>query len=382
MISGTFSVAVIGLGRRIANVALHLQRAAPAFRVVAYADPAPAGLARMQRAGIHPEAHEDAAAMLRAVRPDAVLIGSPNHLHLEHIQLALDATDVRVFCEKPVVRTEAESFALAELLVRQPPDRLIVGLVLRALPVVKEALALVRAGGVGTVTSLEAHEHLHPEHGGFLRRDWRRYRRFAGSYLLDKCCHDLDLLNAAAGARPRRIASFAATRIFTRAHAGLDDGLRYRQWPTGWQGDERIFDADSDTADLQTLMLEYENGVLGTFHSNSHLNPPRRGWLVAGTEAALDVDLRAARLVLHPARDGMPGENRSFDSGSARDHHGADPAMAQDLAAAWLDARPFPVSAKEALVAGLTVMAADRAAATGAVVDLREIWRRLDALWP
>jgi predicted dehydrogenase len=134
------------------------------------------------------------------------------------------------------------------------------------LPVVKESLALIQQGRLGTVTSFEANEHLHPEHGGFLRRDWRRHCEFAGSYVLDKCCHDLDLLNAVAGARPRRIASVVASRIFTRAHAHLDTPPRYRSWPTRWESGERIFDSDADTADVQTILLEYADGVLGTFH--------------------------------------------------------------------------------------------------------------------
>ena len=389
MSGSEFTVACIGLGHRLAQVALHLTQAAPEVRLAAYFDPAPTGLARLQRHGIDPERHADAGSMLAAVKPDAVMIGSPNHLHLEHIRLAL-ASAARIFCEKPVVRTEDESFALAELLAQLPEDRLIVGLVLRALPVVKEALAQVRSGGLGVVTSFEASEHLHPEHGGFLRRDWRRYRRYAGSYLLDKCCHDLDLLNALADARPRRVASFAANRIFTAGREQSADPTHYRAWRAGWEGGERIFDSDADTADVQTLMLEYENGVIGTFHTNSHVDPPRRAWFVAGTAAAMDVDLRNATLHLRQARlGGSSAEDggradliHRFDSGGPRDHHGADPAMARDLMAAWRDTAPFPVSAREALVAGLTVMAADEAAATGSLVDMTPTWKRFDGVLP
>lgn len=378
MAAATFRIACIGLGHRLAQIIVLLQRAAPQMAFVAYADPAPAGLPRLQRHGIDPRAHLDPAAMLRSVRPDAVMIGSPNHLHLHHLELALDS-DARIFCEKPLVRTEQESFVIAERLAGEATDRVIVGLVLRSLPVIERTLSLVREGGLGTLISFEANEHLHPEHGGFLRRDWRRKRRYAGSYLLDKCCHDIDLLNALVGSRPCRVASFGANRIFTPKHAALGEGGDYRQWPTGWSGSERIFDSDADTYDVQTLMLEYESGVIGSFHSNSHVNPPRRSWLVAGTEASLEVDLRRGRLERFPARDVDPAERQTFGDGDTRNHSGADPAMARDLAAAWLEGRTFPVSARDALTAGLVVMAADRAAATGQVVDLGEVWRRLDA---
>ncbi|TVS13536.1 MAG: gfo/Idh/MocA family oxidoreductase [Gammaproteobacteria bacterium] len=372
-------VVCIGLGQRLAHVLLHLIRTAPAVNCVAYADPEPAGLARLERHGIVPKRYEQPAVMLREVRPDAVMIGSPNHLHHQHLALAL-ATDARIFCEKPLVRTEAESFEVASWLAREPRDRVIVGLVLRSLPVVRAALETIRSGRLGAVVSFEANEHLPPEHGGYLRRDWRRLQRYAGSYLLDKCCHDLDLLNAVAASRPRRMASFAGNLIFTPAHAHLDDGVRYRQWPTGWGGDERVFDADADTADVQVLAIEYGSGVIGTFHTHSHVVPPRRAWFVAGTEASMEVDLRAGRLDVLPAL--ADPETLSFGDGSVANHSGADPAMAADLAATWLDGATFPVTVREALEAGLTVMAADRAAMTQSVVDLDPLWSRLDALLP
>jgi predicted dehydrogenase len=387
MSTSDFTIALIGLGYRLTQVARHLKRAAPQVRFAAFHDPSPNGLARLEREGISPAAYDDPAAMLRAVKPDAVMIGSPNHLHLDHVRLALDHAP-RVFCEKPLARTEEESFELAALLALQGADRLVAGFVLRSLPVVRETLTLMAEGALGTLTSFEANEHLHPEHGGFLMRDWRRHRRHAGSYLLDKCCHDIDLFNAVAESRPRRIASFAARRIFTPQHRHLEDepGIggspRYRAWPKGWQGGDAVFDSDADTADTQTLIMEYENGVLGTFHTNTHVNPPRRTWFLAGTEAAADVDLRSGRITLSQARDGLAPRTIEAGGGSTRDHYGADPAMARDLAASWLAGSPFPVTARDALIAGLAVMAADRAAQTGTVVDLSPHWQRLDALLP
>jgi len=50
--SGTFSIAVAGLGRRIATVFRHLAAAAPNIRIAAHADPAPTGLSMLQKRGI------------------------------------------------------------------------------------------------------------------------------------------------------------------------------------------------------------------------------------------------------------------------------------------------------------------------------------------
>ena len=49
-------------------------------------------------------AYADAAALLKDGPFDLVLIGSPNHLHLEHLLAAFEA-GFPIFCEKPIVRT-------------------------------------------------------------------------------------------------------------------------------------------------------------------------------------------------------------------------------------------------------------------------------------
>ena len=50
------------------------------------------------------------------------MIGSPNHLHLEHIRLGLEAR-VKVFTEKPVVTTEEQTFELMDVLKKYGPGQ-------------------------------------------------------------------------------------------------------------------------------------------------------------------------------------------------------------------------------------------------------------------
>ena len=64
---------------------------------------------------------------------DLLMIGSPNHLHLPQIREALER-GVRVFTEKPVVISEAETWELLDLLARYGEENVIVGLVLRYSP--------------------------------------------------------------------------------------------------------------------------------------------------------------------------------------------------------------------------------------------------------
>lgn len=379
--SGTFSIAVAGLGRRIATVIRNLTAAAPNMRIVAYSDPAPTGLAMLEKRGIGTgQAYGDVTAMLRETVPDLLMVGSPNHLHLEHIKAGLDA-GVRVFTEKPVVRTEDETWELARLLRDHGQNSVLVGLVLRSAPLVA-AVTKALQEKLGKLISFEGNEHLHPEHGAFLMRDWRRHETYGGSFLLDKCCHDFDLYRLFAGALPARVASFGGRNIFTpeneamgnRRHEGGQPA--YTLWRGGWNAGESTFRSDADVADNQIALIEYENGVRLSFHANSHAGILQRRWYFAGLDGALEADLVTNRLTFRDAMGAHLPEVQEFPA-SIEGHYGSDAQMGRDLATHLLDGAPFPVRVHDAMVAGLTVMAVDRAMREGTIVDCRPLWARL-----
>ncbi|MEQ8281952.1 MAG: Gfo/Idh/MocA family oxidoreductase [Parvibaculum sp.] len=377
-----FTIAVAGLGQRIATVIRHLVAAAPNVRVAGYCDPAPVGLRALEKRGIAAgENFASVEAMLAAVRPDLLMVGSPNHLHLDHIKAGLDA-GVRVFSEKPVVRSEEETWELARLLRAHGEASVIVGLVLRSSPLVAAVRKRLAHESFGRLVSFEGNEHLHPEHGAFLMRDWRRHARHAGSFLLDKCCHDFDLYRLFAGALPARVASFGGRTIFTPENAGLATARypsgdpAYSVWRAGWNGGNDVFSSDADVADNQVALVEYQNGVRLAFHANTHAGLMQRRWYFAGTGGAMEADLVTNRLSFRDAL-GM-SDPQTEDMGLGPDaHYGSDPAMGRDLAAHLLEGAPFPVQVHDAMVAGLTVMAVDRAMREGTVVDCGALWERL-----
>ena len=99
------------------------------------------------------------------------------------------------------------------------------GLVLRYSPLYRDLRAAQAEGKLGDVVSIEASEHIPPYHGAFFMRDWRRYENYSGSFMLEKCCHDLDLYNGVVGARPRFVSSFGGRKSFTPANAPQNDGI-------------------------------------------------------------------------------------------------------------------------------------------------------------
>ena len=73
---------------------------------------------------------------------------------------------------------------------------------MRSMPIVKEVIARVDSGELGELISMDATEHLPPEHGAYLARNWRRQADWGGSFMLDKVCHDFDIFGRLAKARP------------------------------------------------------------------------------------------------------------------------------------------------------------------------------------
>ncbi len=381
----TYRIGVIGLGQRIAHVLTAMQDVGWSLVITGQVDPAPVGAAILAAAGIAEGRVFSTPAELLAAGPfDLLMIGTPNHLHFEHINLALDA-GFPVFAEKPIVRTQAESLALASRLSAGPTPPLFLGLVMRSMPIVSEVIARIDRGELGEIISMDATEHLHPEHGGYLARNWRRKAAWGGSYLLDKVCHDFDIFGRIVGARPAKIASFGGRRIFTGDRAEetrpvWDDGQpAYALHDAGWQGANDAFQSDMDVTDHQTALIEYENQVRLSFHANSHVGLTERRWYVAGTEGTLIADLVRNRLMVRRALSRRRPERIDFGNRTEDAHNGADQAMALDLLASLKDGAPFPATPFDGLEAGLTVMAIDEAMASGEVLDCRPMWARYDA---
>ncbi len=379
-----YRIGVIGLGQRIAHVLRAMDEVGWSLDIAGYTDPRPVGLPILAERDIPPgESYRDVAALLKDGPFDLVMIGSPNHLHYEHL-LAAFAAGSPIFAEKPIVRTEGETFALARHLADGTTPPLYIGLVMRSMPIVRETIARVDRGELGELVSMDATEHLPPEHGGYLARNWRRKREWGGSYFLDKVCHDFDIFGRLARSRASRVVSFGGRRIF---HAGRTEAPRtysdgapaYAMRDAGWAGANDAFHSDMDVADHQTALVEYDSGFQLSFHSNSHVALSERRWYIAGTDGTLLADLVRNKLMIRRAMSKQKPERIDFATRTADNHNGADQAMARDLLATFQGGAAFPVTPYESMEAGLTVMAIDRAQAESRVVDCAAMWSDYDA---
>jgi predicted dehydrogenase len=375
-------VGIIGLGYRLGYLGHVFSVLDPEFEIAGYVDPAPAGFAELEQNRI-PAGRQYATAeeLIRGETIDLLMVGSPNHLHLEHIRIGLEA-GLKVFSEKPIVSTIEDSYALARLLAVHGHERLLVGLVLRYAPLYRDLRAAQDEGRLGKVVSVEAAEHIYPYHGAFFMRDWRRYEKWAGSFMLEKCCHDLDLYNSVIGARPERVASFGGRKTFIPendpAREGVNDlGLFHRK-PTGWNGTDRVFDSDADIIDYQVAIVEYANGVGMNFHTNLNAADQFRRFAVFGTRGQAEGDFIRGFFNVTDVLTEKRVIHREYEATELSQHYGADETMAAEVVAHVMRGGPLPVSPLDALEAGILALSMDEARKTRSVVDLRPVWDRFD----
>lgn len=323
---------------------------------------------------------DDIQQMLSETQPDLFFVGSPNSFHLEHITLGLEA-GVRIFTEKPVVTTKQDTMKLASLLAKHGADRVMVGLVLRYSQHMIDLRAVLDQ--LGPIVSLEANEHIAPYHGAFFMRDWRRMVSWSGGFMLEKCCHDIDIYNMVTGARPIKVASFGGRKSFVPQNApsaNTENELMHYK-PSMWSNVADAFHSDGDIIDHQTAILQYNNGASLTFHTNLNVPDEHRRFCVMGTHGMAEGDFVRGNLKA-TARDGhviAEHDYTQMDGARASAHYGADHMMVHDIAAFLRGTtESLPVGVVDALEAGLVAMALDEARISGDMIDMSATWAEFD----
>ena len=207
-------IGAIGFGSRTAHVYHEFLKVNSNCQMVAYVDPEPIGKDYAEKNNFFPSTqYSNLKDMLNNEKLDLLIVGSPNHLHLEHIKEGLES-GLQIFAEKPIVINEDQTFELAKLIKKFGKDKIIVGLVLRYSQHARRVRDLLEKNKIGDVISIEGSEHIVPSHGAFFMRNWRRKEKYSGGFMLEKCCHDIDFYSMIVRSRPVKIASFGGRHSF------------------------------------------------------------------------------------------------------------------------------------------------------------------------
>jgi len=307
---------------------------------------------------------------------DWVLVVSPNLFHKEQIVASLEAGK-HVFSEKPLATTTPDCLALAKA-ARNSEQILMTGFTLRYSGLYRTVKQLLSDGVLGRLVSIDATENLTPGHGAYIMTNWRRDYRLAGSNILEKCVHDLDLLNWFTDSLPRRVAAFGGTDVFVPQNAALfERSPRFSDKAATKASGLNPFTAEKGIEDNLVSILEFANGVRAQFQLTSSNPIPERRMYLSGTEGTAVLDLvtgtlKCKTLYETPAR--VWSENSWGDG-----HGGGDNVMVQELVETMTTGKAPATGIEEGLRSTLVGIALDTARREQTVLNLDSTWKALEA---
>ena len=331
----------------------------------------------------------DLDALLAGDLVEGVVVAVPDRFHKDVAVRAFEAHK-HVLIEKPMALSVADCKAIVR--AQQASGRLLqIGFVLRHTPFYRKVKQIVDSGALGQIMGIGMAEYLSNAHGSAYMRRWHRKRANSGSFILAKCCHDLDMLMWLAGARARAVASFGDNNFFLPSkrpatHCSTcqrEASCAYRldpdfvfmrpedqRDPSENDFDLCAFNDDKDIVDNQVCLLELDNDVRATFALE--LFRPQgseRTITIAGTEGYLDGWYVGNRIEVSLHADGSV---ETFDvSGKATGGHlGGDREIVADFVGAIRGERPPASDWQDGLVATVVGLAIEEARRERRVVEI------------
>ena len=329
----------------------------------------------------------------------------------DHIVPALRAMELgyHILLEKPMSNKESECRQIVQT-ARRTGRTLAVCHVLRYTPFYMTLKALVDAGEVGRVTTVNQIENVgywHQAHS-FVRGNWRNSKE-TSPMLLQKSCHDMDIILWLMGSNCTKVHSFGSLGHFTPENAPegaakrcLDGCPHIDTCPysapklymdmdrTGWPVDvittdmspdgrrkalekgpygRCVYYCDNDVVDRQVVNLEFENGGVATFTMTGLTADFFRELKIFGTEGQIRANMGSKEIVVQ--RFGQEPKTVPVDMGlEASGHGGGDYGILADFLRILREGGESRSSAEVSLQSHLICFAAERSRKENIVVEL------------
>lgn len=337
--SKKITVVVVGCGDRSTTYCregvLNFKR----MEVVAAVDPNPERLRYMQETFGVPKdkCYEDIQQVLQQGKiADCVIDGTMDQYHFETAIPFLEQ-GYDMLLEKPIVNNKEDLLKIRDT-AQEHGCKLMICHVLRYAPFYKKIKELLMDGTIGEIMNIQTSERVGAFHSSvsYIRGKWNSTKECNSSFLLAKCCHDIDLLcwlnNSTV---PVRVSSMGGRDYFVEEKAPTGSGTRclvdcpkeirenciydvqsmyldnclIPQYPwqcTGknWQDvteEEKIeslktynphgqciYKAGGDIVDHQNVMVEFQNGSTAVHTLSLGAMRPGRSIWIQGTEGEIE----------------------------------------------------------------------------------------------
>ena len=240
---------------------------------------------------------------------DALIIASMDRDHYRQTMAALEL-GYDILLEKPISPEPKECAAIQDR-ADELGRRIVVCHVLRYTDFFSTIKEIIDSKELGKVISIQHNENVgnfHMAHS-FVRGNWRR-SDLASPLIMQKSCHDMDILSWLIGSEAKRISSFGSLRYFKEENAPKDSGDRclnckaagecrfdagkaylpvLGSWPATVITEEQteasvlkaleespygrcVYRCDNDVCDNQVVLIEFKNQVTVSFNLSGFTN--------------------------------------------------------------------------------------------------------------
>ena len=370
-------IAVLGCGDRSRKVVGHLlEDSGRQAEIAAVYDPDASEMEFVKETWQTPEAKSCASYQQAVDVPGVewVMIFSPNAFHHDQILYAF-RRGRNVFSEKPIGTTLEDCVDIYNA-YKSSGRTFATGFVLRYAPLYRKTKELLDSGEFGRIISINADENVSPHHGGYIMVNWRRNTSLAGPHILEKCCHDLDLINWFCNSKATRAASFGGRNFFTPENEWIHQKYGHDVF-FKWRDPHALpspFTSDKDLMDNQVAIFEYRNQIRVQFQCTMSNAIPTRRMYLSCTEGTIELNLYDK--FIRYRRLGSD-EEQTLNFKSADGHGGGDSYIMKELFRTMTTGAEPKCSGDEGLESAVLALAIDRAARTGKVVDLEPVWKQL-----
>ena len=411
---------LIGAGQRGMIYAQYAQKKGHEIAAVAETDPVRRAIAAREFGIPEEKCFSSGEALLSQPRMgEAAIIATMDRDHFREAVPAMEK-GYHLLLEKPISPLPEETLAI-EKAAECTGRHVTVCHVLRYSPFFREIRRAIADGKIGRVITIQHNENIgnfHIAHS-FVRGNWRR-SDLSSPLIMQKSCHDMDLLVWLAGSRCNSIASFGDLTYFRKENAPegaaerccdcpLKDTCRFSayrcylplagNWPATVLTDDQtpeglreairtgpygrcVYHCDNNVCDHQVAILRFENGITATFNLSGFTNRMTRTMKIMGEDG--EIRASEAENIIEITRFAANSTEKS-ESEIIRPelalsgHSGGDSGIVEDFLG-MLEGKGS-VSATEiheSVESHMMACAAEQARLTGVVVKLADFRRQIE----
>ncbi len=348
---------------------------------------------------------------------DAAIIATMDRDHYGHVMQALDC-GYDILLEKPISPVPRECIAIEEK-ANALGRKITVCHVLRYTNFFMQIKEILDSGELGKVVAIKHSENIgsfHMAHS-FVRGNWRN-DQLSSPIILQKSCHDLDILLWLTGAHCTKVSAFGSLSYFRESNApagssdrclscAVADSCRFDarkaylpvlgQWPADVvcleQTEEALMEAlktgpygrcvyrcDNNVCDHMSILMEFDNGVTATFSLTAQTSACHRNIHIMCEDGEILADDGERRIVVthHVSSQADTFTERVINvrtNGSG--HGGGDAGIMEDFTAVLSGEKESRSSISRSVESHLMAFAIEQARLTGNVVDMAEYRKSL-----